>query len=332
MTMRKTPSRGPYPTDPDHWRLEVDAAAQAPAQLPLVSVDGSPGSFGALLGVLPALEAASSLDLARAWFRRDLENAGRPPNTIESYLYDLAILDKITGSKTINEIDAGDIARLLSGADNRSTRKRRLTSVRQFFGFLTGLVKVLESDPTDGFFPHSITLKSPTVLFTNEQAALIDAAREDEPWSLSAIWLMMRLGLSRQELLALRRDHIDLSEPDRPIVHISYEAAAKRGKERRIAGDAVFAAIYAEYLERREPPDTLFPYGFQAINEMVARVSARAELTKHVSPQVLRHAFAIDRAKLGADERQLLALLGLADDPRNRESVRRYLKLAAPPL
>jgi integrase/recombinase XerD len=115
-------------------------------------------------------------------------------------------------------------------------------------------------------------------------------------------------------------------------VHIAYEEAAKHGKERRIAADAEFAAIYEEYLERRHPADVLFPYGFQAINEMVARVSAAAELTKHVTPQVLRHAFAIERARQGADERQLLALLGLADDPRNRESVRRYIKLAAPPL
>jgi integrase/recombinase XerD len=330
--MKKRTSRAPFPTDSEHWRLEVEAAEQAPAQLPLMGTDEAAGGFTALLGVLPELEATSSLDLARAWFRRDLETTGHPANTIESYLYDLVILEKATGSKPINEIGAADIARLLSSADNRSTRKRRLTSVRQFFAFLTGVAKVLDADPTEGFYPHSIILKSPTVLFANEQAALLEAAGEDEPWSLTAIWLMMRLGLSRQELLALRRDHIDLSEPARPIVHISYEEAAKRGKERRIAGDAEFAAVYEEYLERRHPADLLFPYGFQAINEMVGRVAAAAELTKHVTPQVLRHAFAIDRARQGADERQLLALLGLADDPRNRESVRRYINLAAPPL
>jgi integrase/recombinase XerD len=34
----------------------------------------------------------------------------------------------------------------------------------------------------------------------------------------------------------------------------------------------------------------------------------------------------------GATEDDLLALLGLADDPRNRASVQRYLKLAEPAL
>ena len=330
--MKPPKSRGPYPTDLDHWRLETEAAEKAPAQLPLLGIDETAGGFTALLGLLPALEATSSLNLAAAWFRRDLEKAGRPNNTIESYLYDLVILEKATGSKTIEEIAPADIARLLSSADNRSTRKRRLTSVRQFFAYLTGVAKVLEKDPTEGFFPHSITLKSPTILFANEQTALVEAARADEPWSLTAIWLMMRLGLSRQELLAVRRGHIDLSDPSVPVVHIAYEEAVKRNKERRIAGDVQFATIYQDYLDRRQPADLLVPYGFQAVNEMVARVAAAAELNKHVTPQVLRHAFAIDRARQGADEKELLALLGLADDPRNRESVRRYLKLAAPAL
>jgi integrase/recombinase XerD len=51
-----------------------------------------------------------------------------------------------------------------------------------------------------------------------------------------------------------------------------------------------------------------------------------------VTPQLLRDTYAVDRAREGADEDRLLALLGLADDPRNRASVGRYIKLGAPPL
>lgn len=328
--MRRNP-RIPFPTDDAHWELEKKAIAEEPVQLPLLPA-GEDGRFAALLGSLPPLEASSSLDLARAWFRRDLEQANHPENTIDSYLYDLAILQHETGSKTVEEIEPSDIARLLGHANKRATRKRRLTSARQFFAYLTSTAKVLDSDPTEGFFPHSITLRSPIPLFADEQAGLLAAAKEDEPWSATAILLMMRLGLSRQELLALRRDQIDQADPARLVVHVVYEDAAKRNKERRMAGDAEFAEVYAEFLERRNPVDVLFPVGFQAVNEMVLRVAAAAELSKHVTPQVLRHTFAVERAKLGADEKQLLALLGLADDPRNRESVRRYLKLAAPPM
>jgi integrase/recombinase XerD len=51
-----------------------------------------------------------------------------------------------------------------------------------------------------------------------------------------------------------------------------------------------------------------------------------------VTPQTLRHTFAVDRALAGATEEDLLAVLGLANDARNRASVQRYLKLAEPPL
>jgi integrase/recombinase XerD len=65
---------------------------------------------------------------------------------------------------------------------------------------------------------------------------------------------------------------------------------------------------------------------------MVDRVREEAGIQKDVTPQTLRHTFAVDRARDGATEEDLLALLGLADDARNRASVQRYLKLAAPPL
>jgi integrase/recombinase XerD len=61
-------------------------------------------------------------------------------------------------------------------------------------------------------------------------------------------------------------------------------------------------------------------------------VREAAGLQKEVTPQTLRHTFAVDRALAGATEEDLLAVLGLANDARNRASVQRYLKLAEPPL
>jgi len=321
----------PYTDDPRLLELERKAAESVPDQLPLFA-PGPAGTLTPLLGGLPPLEPDSSLELARAWYRRELEQARRPQNTIESYCYDLVKLQERTGPKPINRITRSDIADFLGRANTRTTRKRRLTSVRRFFRYLIEDARVLTDDPTEGFYPHAIQLRSPVPLFAEEQERLLRAAAEDEPWSLPAIWLMMRLGLSRGELLALRRDHIDLEDPERPVVYVFYEDVTKRGKERKLAADAEFAAIYREYLEVASPVDRLFPYGFQAVNGMVERVRRAAGITKEVTPSTLRHTFAVERAKDGADEEQLLALLGLADDPRNRASVRRYIKLAEPPL
>lgn len=321
----------PFTDDPRLLALEAAAAAEAPNQLPLF-VPGAQGKLTPVLGGIGALEPSSSIEVARAWYRRELEQARRPRNTVESYSYDLALLQEQVGPKPIDQISRNDIARFLGGAENRSTRKRRLTSIRRFFRFLIDDARVLTVDPAEGFYPHAIQLRTPIPLFPDEQERLLAAAADDEPWSLPAIWLMMRLGLSRAELLALRRDHIDLTEPEKPVVFIFYDDVTKRGKERKLAGDDTFAAIYRDYLQEKEPADTLFPHVPPAVNGMVERVRAAAGLTKDVSPQTLRHTFAVERAKDGADEKQLMTWLGLADDPRNRSSVARYIKLAAPPL
>ena len=321
----------PFVDDPSLQRLERELGGTVPDQLELFA-PGAAGQFTPLLGGLTPLTPQSSLELARAWYRRELQQGKRPRNTVESYCYDLTVLQELIGAKPINEIDRRDIAHYLGTANGRATRKRRLTSARRFFRYLIDDARVLGHDPTTGYYPHTILLRSPVPLFAEEQQALLQAAAADEPWSLPAIWLMLRLGLSRGELLTLRREHIDLADADRPVVYVFYDEATKRGKERKLAADAEFAGVYHSYLEHKEPVDTLFPYGPQAVNGMVDRVRRAAGLQKEVTPLTLRHTFAVEKAKAGADEDQLLALLGLAPDPRNRGSVRRYLKLAEPPL
>jgi integrase/recombinase XerD len=321
----------PYTENPALLAREERFAAESPDQLPLF-VPGPAGSFRPALGGLLPLSAESSLDLARSWYRRELEQAGRPSNTVESYCYDLVVLEKLIGPKPISGIDQADIARLLGDANGRATRKRRLTSARRFFRYLIDDARVLRFDPTEGHYPHTIPLRSPVPLFPAEQEALLAAAADDEPWSLTAIWLMLRLGLTRAELLALRREHIDLDDPLGPVVYIFYDDVTKRGKERKLAAGEEFRDIYTTFLEARSPVDLLFPVGPQAVNGMVDRVRSAAGIQKEVTPQTLRHSFAVDRANAGATEEDLLAILGLADDARNRASVQRYLKLAAPPL
>ena len=323
--------RSRAPGDEEHAELEHVAAKSVPAQLDLFAVHDA-GVFVTEISGLPPLEANSSLGLARTEFRRHLELGRRPPNTIESYSYDLRILEDMIGPRPINRIERTDIARFLGEASSKSTRKRRLTSVRQFFRYLIDDLHILRIDPTEGYYPHQIALRTPVPLFRSEQEALLSAAAHDEPWSALAVWLMMRLGLTRAELLALERDHIDRTTPDRPVVYIVYEELAKQSKDRRLAGESTLARLLDAYLERYDREGRLFPVGPQAVNGMVDRVRKTAGIARDVTPQSLRTTFAVERARAGADQQTLLALLGLVDDPRNRASVDRYLRLAAEPL
>ena len=308
---------------------EQEAEPGGDFQPPLFDVV-SPGAYGPRISGVAALTPESPLPVARYWFRRYLEQSQHPKNTIESYLYDLSIFEQVVGLKTIDSVTARDIARYLGEANTRSTRKRRLTSVSQLFKWLSNSARMLDNDPTESFYPDHIPLKTPRPLFETEQRAVLDAAAKDSSRSAIMVWLMLRLGISRGELLTLRRDHIDFTEPDAPLVYIYYDNPRWRGKERKLQADMEFATLYEAFVAEYVPVDLLFEMLPQSVNKLVERVAKAAGISRHVSPQTLRDTWAVERARDGADEHQLLALLGLADDSRNILSVRRYIKLAAP--
>ena len=115
----------PYTENPTLLAREERFAAESPDQLPLFA-PGPAGTFRPVLGGLPPLSPESSLDLARSWYRRELEQAGRPSNTVESYCYDLVVLEKLIGPKPISAIDQTDIARLLGDEIGRASCRERV--------------------------------------------------------------------------------------------------------------------------------------------------------------------------------------------------------------
>jgi integrase/recombinase XerD len=305
---------------------------ERPHQVALFEI-GRGGKVQPIIATVAALAPDSPVAVAIYWYRRHLEQGGHARNTIESYCYDLALFEHQTRPKPIDVLKPRDIARFLGDSEKRSTRKRRLTSLSGFFKYLVGSAKVLTTDPSENFYPDPIPLKTPRPLFAAEQGRLLAAAAADSARTHAAIWLMLRLGVSRGELLGLRAEHIDLSDPEQPIVYIYYDNPRWAGKERHLAADAEFAAIYQKFVDEYAPDGKLFPILPQSVNKIVERVVEAAGLNREdVTPQTLRDSYAVDQARVGADESRLIALLGLADDPRNRMSVGRYLKLGAAPL
>lgn len=281
---------------------------------------------------IPALGAMSSLDVARWWFKRNLEQQKRPINTIDSYMYDLAIFQSTLGNKTLDKIDKTDIANFLGQANSKSTRKRRLTSLQGLYRYLVDKEKVITVNLADNFFPDYIPLKTPQVLFPTEQEAMLGAAREENSRSTILVYLLMKLGLTRTELLALHVDHVDISNREQPLVYIYYEDIRSQKKERKLAANVEFTETFEAYLADFKPVSRMFNLLPQSINKLVDRIAEDAGISKRVTPQSLRDTFAVEQAKAGADEKKLLLILGLAPDSRNRKSVQRYIKLAAPPV
>jgi len=281
---------------------------------------------------IPALSPTCSLDVARWWFRRHLEQQKRPINTIDSYMYDLALFQQGIGNKTLDRINNTDIANFLGQANSKSTRKRRLTSLQGLYRYLVDKEKVLTKNLADSFFPDYIPLKTPQTLFPQEQDAILDAALAENSRTFLIVYLLLKLGLTRTELLALRVDHVDVGRSEEPLVYVYYEEIRWQPKERKLAAGPEFTEAYQKYLEDYKPVSRLFNLLPQSINKIVDRVAEEAGITKRVTPQSLRDTFAVEQAKAGADDKKLLQILGLAPDSRNRKSVQRYIKLAAPPV
>jgi integrase/recombinase XerD len=284
------------------------------------------------LADIPALNLESSLDVARWWFRRHLEQQQRPINTVDSYMYDLALFQESLGNKGISRINTTDVANFLGQANNKSTRKRRLTSLQGLFRYLVDREKILPKNPADSFFPDYIPLKTPQTLFPQEQEEIMNAALDENPRTFLITYLLLKLGLTRTELLALKVDHIDTGDVERPIVYIYYEDTRQQKKERKLAGDGELTAAFERYVDEYKPTSRLFNLLPQSVNKIVDRIAEAAGIGKRVTPQSLRDTFAVEQAKAGADEKKLLEILGLAPDSRNRKSVQRYIKLAAPPV
>ncbi len=305
-----------------------DRAAVQPSLFQL----GADGRLRGHVAVMPDLTPQSGLDVARYWYRRHLEQSGHPSNTVNSYSYDLSVFELLIGPKPIGEIKRRDVALFLDDTNTKSTRKRRLTSVSGMFKFLVERAKVLEKDPSEDFYPEHIPLKTPRPLFADEQERLLAAAEADGPRAAAAVWLMLHVGLSRAEVLQLRHEHVDLSDPDQPIIYVYYDNQRHRGRERRLAANADFARLYRALLGDSDPHGPVISILPQSMNKLVERVAHAAGIDRNVSPQTLRDTFAVDQARDGATEEDLLKLLGLADEARNRTSVQRYLKLGTPPL
>ena len=304
---------------------------QVPYQPPLFTVTAR-GELIRPVAEIPDLTAGSSLEVARWWYRRHLEQERRPINTITSYMYDLALLQDFIGPKPVERITPADVRRFLDLAQNKSTRKRRLTSIGGLFRYLIKDEKILTEDPSDKFFPDFIQLKTPQVLFPDEQERLLEAAKAENLRTYLIVWLLLKLGLTRAELLALKVDHIDMSDAEHPLVYIFYEDVRWQPKERKLAATAEFGEAFRKFVLEYKPERRLFEMMPQSVNKLVDRVAADAGITKRVTPQSLRDTFAVEQAKNGATETKLLQILGLAPDSRNRRSVQRYTKLAQPPV
>jgi integrase/recombinase XerD len=250
--------------------------------------------------------------------------------TLAAYRNDLRQVETFLKARKIELIEAtsDDLRRYfasLAGAKRSpGTAARRLSALRQFYGFLVQ-ERTRRDDPTAGLDGPRLRRALPKVLMEMEAAKLIAAARM-KPGSEGArlvclVELLYGAGLRVSELVSLplaaaRRGERFLIVRGKG----SKERLVPLGAPARAALDAWLVAR-GDFIKENATSRFLFPsrgreghLTRRRCGQLLKELAAAAGLDPDkLSPHVLRHAFASHLVDRGADLRSVQEMLGHAD-------------------
>lgn len=255
---------------------------------------------------------------------------GAAVNTIAAYRRDLEDFAGALGRRGRSDTDAAaeDIraymAQLASAGLAPSTAARRLSALRQYFGFLHA-EGIRTDDPAAPVDSPRRGRPLPKILTEDDVERLLAGARETPGPSglrlVAMLELLYATGLRVSELVTLPFAAV-ARDPEFLVVR------GKGGRERMVplneAGrEAVrrYCEVRARFLPAGQPSPWLFPSrgkeGYltrQRFAQMLKDLAGRSDIEpRRVSPHVLRHAFASHLLAHGADLRSVQQMLGHAD-------------------
>lgn len=253
---------------------------------------------------------------------------GLSENTLSAYRNDLIGLSRWLSTLPISITDVGRehlldylSYRVQQGSRPR-TSARLLSSIRRFYRYLLRQGAV-QKDPSAQIKFPKLGRPLPETLAEEEVERLLNAPNVNKPQGVrdrAMLEVLYACGLRVSELVGLDLNQVNLN-------HGVIRVVGKGNKERLIpfgeqASEWLSRFIdnsRAELLKSKKQSDALFitnrgaAMTRQAFWHMIKKYAKHVEISKHLSPHTLRHAFATHLLNHGADLRVVQMLLGHSD-------------------
>lgn len=279
----------------------------------------------------------SSLAACAIPYRQELMLRGKSNYTVTCFLSDLKMFSDHVGQDTpvgrlTKEHLTDWLMKLKFGTQGHTpapkTMARRVTFLKNFFSWLAR-EGVLKEDPSASLTLERPLPPLPELLFADEVQRLLAAAAEDVRCHC-LVYLVLHAGLKKEEVMRLKVQHIDLSDPQTPLLTVHFPATTgKQHRERRLALPAEFSEIFTQYKTRYHLNDGVFECTDRNLNYILARAVKAADIKKRVTLQLLRDTFAVEQLRAGVTPEALREKLGLSDEAW-LESREKYRRLAFP--
>ena len=265
------------------------------------------------------------LSLLRRRYVRYLRlERGYSENTVEAYTHDIDYLLNYLRNENLKAEDVkldnleNFAAVIYEFGIASSSQARILCGVRSFFKYLV-ISGILKDDPSELLEAPTVGEHLPEVLSTEEidrMEAAIDLSKWEGQRNKAIIELLFSCGLRVSELVSLKFNDIFEREKFLRII-------GKGDKERLVPiSDSALHEIqlwlYDRNLMKIKPGEQDYVFLNRRgahltrtmILIMIKRTAEEAGITKTVSPHTLRHSFATELLKGGADLRAIQEMLG----------------------
>ncbi|MDP3743606.1 MAG: site-specific tyrosine recombinase XerD [Methylotenera sp.] len=251
---------------------------------------------------------------------------GLAKNTLESYRLDLTTFALWLPSqrKQLLTVEQADIQQYLAVKFPQSKPRsisRLIASLRRFYRYLLRENR-MNVDPTLQIESPKLPRSLPKSLNEDEVVALLNVPNLSQPVGLrdrAMLELLYACGLRVSELVSIKTTEVSVSDS---VVRVT----GKGSKTRLVPMGEEAADWISRYLKeargdilQKRLSDALFVTNRgeamtrQAFWYVIKRYALLAGIAKHMSPHVLRHAFATHLLNHGADLRVVQMLLGHSD-------------------